>query len=253
MSQDSRRGVPLTEDLYTDEQYDQAFAQTLRSDLGHIVTRVVTLGVVFWIMGRAILVHDVSAGFLLLPLAVELLSIFWIGLFMSWFLVDCPAFAATARKPGVTLFWTILTAIIISMVIAVDDDNVRFDRVLPGWVEGWQIMVDTGLVWALLAEQLALVYSSVSEIFRWRKTGGVFIWTSIMDSALRITGLILGLTLGFFVFGILGELIQALLEDYSPAWMVFSFLLCVEIIALVIGVKVHQEVLREQAGTAPDR
>ena len=56
---------------HADAEFDAEFVRTQRSDWTYVAIRVVTLAVVFWFLARSIAVHGVTAGFLLLPLAVE--------------------------------------------------------------------------------------------------------------------------------------------------------------------------------------
>ncbi|HVS64225.1 MAG TPA: hypothetical protein VMT85_12065 [Thermoanaerobaculia bacterium] len=231
---------------YTDEEIDREFLRTQRSDALHVITRLAMLTLVFWFMGRGILVHDLSAGFLLLPLALELLLVMWVGLLLSRLVVDCELFAATA-KPGLVVFWTVLMFAIISIVLAVDSGTFSLARIGPGWLSGWRTVLETGLIWALVVEVLGLVLATVPEVRRWRRVGGPFVWTSVFDVGVRFAVVLLIGFVAFFLMVILadgpGEWL--LDEPRRTAWFVWGFLLCVELGGLVLGVKMHQDLKRK--------
>lgn len=58
-------------------------------------------------LARAIRSHDLSPWLLLLPMAFEVLLIFWIGWILSRFVVSCPAFRKSAGSFALVVFWSI--------------------------------------------------------------------------------------------------------------------------------------------------
>jgi len=228
---------------YSDEQLDRALAQTLHSDRTSVTAHVVALLVAFWFMGRAIVLYDVGAGFLLLPIAFDTLTIFWMGLFLSWFVVDCPQFAAMARWPVFVLASTAAVALVICCVLAVEDEAADWSRVGPGWVSGWHTAIESGLAWAFVVGALGLLYSSIREVLVWRRDGGAFVWTSTIDSFVRLAALILAVVPTLLALGVLDSLYRYLFGDNAAAWRVFTLLAIVEAAAVVMGVKIHRKVL----------
>lgn len=232
-------------DPYTDQEFESAFVRTQRADWVHVSIRAVMLIVVFAIMARGISRHGVSAGFLLLPLAVEWLAVMWLGWFLSAFVVDCPAFAKSGRRPVLIVFWTVIIAAIVSAVLAAggEAEDFGFARVAPGWQAGWSRVVETGLVWALVAEVVGLALATVPEVRRWRRLGGKFIWTAVFGLGLRAAAMLLIGMVGFFVVVWFADSLGTWLFA-SPrrlAWLVFGFLLAVEVGALVLSVAMHRD------------
>lgn len=231
----------------SDEEFDRGFLQTQRSDMASIVSRIVTLVVVFGVLAYGIHVHGLAAGFLLLPLGVEFLLIGWVGLFLSLTVVDCQKFAKVGRSPGFVLFSTLAIAIIISCVLAIEDNTFEVGRILPGWRSGWEAVRTTGLVWALIVECLTLLFATGLEVHRWRREGGTFIWASSLGIALRLTAVFLvGLALYFLMMFTAGLGSTWVFETpLRRSWFVFVFLLCVEVGALLITIKIHSDLVRE--------
>lgn len=235
----------------TEHEFDRGFLRTQRSDRTSIISRAVTLIIVFSILAFAIHTHDLTAGFLLLPLAFEFLLLGWVGLFLAYLVVDCPKFTKMSRSPGFTIGSTVAVAAVISFVLAVEDDTFEISRVIPGWQAGWDSIWSTGLAWALIVEGMALLLSTGLEVRRWRRVGGTFVWTAPLGIALRLTAVLLvGLALYFLVMFTAGLGTTWLME--TPArrsWVVFAFLLCVEAAALAITVKIHGDLVRESDGS----
>lgn len=230
-------------------EYDAEILRTQRSDWTYVALRVVMLAIVFWLLARGIATHGLTAGFLLVPLAAEIVTVFWVGLFLSYFVVDCPAFAKTGRRPILVLLWTLAIGGIVSAVLAWDDGSFHIDRIRPGWATGWQELWATGLVWALVAGVIGLLFSTAPEVLRWRRAGGVFVWNSIFNLGMRATVLILlGVLVVFLLIGFaesLGTWVFASPEH--AAWFVFGFLVLVEIGGLALGVAIHRGVAGERA------
>jgi hypothetical protein len=239
---------------YTDAEFDAEVLRTQRSDWTYVAVRVVMLAVVFWFLARGIAVHGVTAGFLLLPLAVEFVMVMWVGLFLSFFVVDCPAFAKTGRRPILVPFWTLAIAGIISAVLGWEDGTFDAERINPGWAAGWQEIWTTGLVWAVVAEVLGLMLSTAPEVVRWRRVGGKFVWNSIFSLGVRGAAALLIGFLAIFVLIVLVALEAqpvdwVLRAPHRAAWTVYGFLLLVEVGGLAIGVGMHRDLEVEEASS----
>ena len=238
---------------YTEAAYDAEIARTQQSDWPYVGIRVTMLAIVFCLLARGIAIYGLRAGFLFLPLAAEFLTVFWVGLFLSYFVVDCPAFAKSSRKPILALGWTLATAAIICGVLAWDNGGFHVDQIGPGWAAGWQDMWSMGLVWALVAGVIGILFSTVSEVVRWRRTGGVFVWISVFHLGTRLTVvLLLGVPVLFLVFGFadsIGTWVFGTPEQ--TAWFVYGCLLVVEVGGLALGVLLHRSVVGKRASTNP--
>lgn len=232
---------------YDDGEFDAAILRSQRSDWSFVAARVVTLAIMFFFLARAVL-NGATAGFLLLPLAVEFLSILWLGLVLAYFIVDCPKFVAESRKPARVLIWTLVLLGAFALVLGWEGGG-GFDpaRVRPGWTSAWREIFDTGLVWAMLAEVLGLVVSTVREVFQWRQEGGVFVWNSVFAPSFRIAVVILMAVFSPFVLIPLADsLVPWLLETPQRiAWTAFGFLLFVEVGGLAVGVGLHRSLSGE--------
>ncbi|MEM9530867.1 MAG: hypothetical protein AAGA23_08095, partial [Pseudomonadota bacterium] len=76
----------------TKRKWALAFARSLNVERRTVNIRLITIALVFGITARAIVVHQVSAAFLLVPLAAELVMTSWFAVVLSRTLVDCPKF-----------------------------------------------------------------------------------------------------------------------------------------------------------------
>lgn len=227
---------------YSDAEFDAEVLRTQRSDWSYVGAKAATLAVVFFFLARAVL-RGASAEFLLLPLAVEFLSIMWVGLFLGYFVIDCPKFIAAGRKPIRVILWTSLILGAISALLAWDDGAFHADRVRPGWLSAWQEILSTGLIWAMVAEVLGLGASTAREVFRWRQERGTFVWNSIFAPSLRIaTVILIGILSPFVLIPLADSLVPWLFENpRRMAWTAFGFLLFVELGGLAIGVGMHRD------------
>ena len=237
---------------YTDAELDAEIVRTQRSDWTYVLFRAMTLAVVFSLLARAILVHGATAGYLLLPLAAEIVTVMWVGLFLSYFVVDCPSFAKTGRRPIGVVLWTLAIGGVLSAAIAWDSGSLDPTRIGSGWAFGWQEVWRTGLVWALVAEVLGLLIGTAPEVVRWRRVGGVFVWNSIFGLGMRMTvALLLGVVLGILLIALAESFATWVFETpQRTALLVFGFLLAVEIGGLALGALMHRD-LKAEAAPAP--
>lgn len=235
--------------LYDDAALDAEILRTQSSDWSLVATRVVVLAVTFFFLARAV-ARGATAGFLLLPLAVEFVSIMWLGLVLGYFVVDCPKFIGSTRRPGRVLFWTLLIVGALSAVLGWEAGG-GFDaaRIRSGWASAWEGVWKTGLVWAMLAEVFGLLVSTAREVVDWRRTRGVFVWRSVFAPSFRIAVVVLlGLFSPFVLIPLADNVVPWLLETpQRVAWTAFGFLLFVELGALVVSVGLHRSVSAENA------
>jgi hypothetical protein len=233
---------------YDDAELDAAILRTQSSDWSFVATRLVTLAVMFFFLARAV-VHGATAGFLLLPLAVEFVSIMWLGLLLGYFVIDCPKFIETSRAPGRVVFWTLAIFGGVSVVLGWEGGGFDVSRIRSGWASSWQEVVRTGLVWAMLAEVLGLVFSTVREVIAWCSDGGVFVWKSILSSSFRIAVVILlGVFSPFVLIPLADSVVPWLIETpRRVAWTALGFLLFVELGGLAFGVGMHRSLRAENA------
>ena len=237
---------------YDDAELDAAILRTQSSDWSFVATRVVMLAVMFFFLARAV-VLGATAGFLLLPLAVEFVSIMWLGLVLGYFVVDCPTFIATSRRPGRVLFWTLALFVGLSVVLGWECGGFDAARIRSGWVSAWREAWRTGLVWAMLAEVLGLLLSTAREVVNWRRVGGVFARDSVFAPSLRIAVVVLaGILSPFVLIPLADSVVPWLLETPERiAWTAFGFLLFVEVGGLAVGVAMHRSSKGEKAPSKP--
>jgi hypothetical protein len=233
---------------YTEAEIDQALAQSLRSDWPSILLRLAIVVTTYGLLARAILAEPLPAALIALPLIVELLAIFWLGLFLATFVVDDQAFRTSARKPWATLFWTALAMAGLFMWLTLSPTSGRsqLENVAPNLAEARRMIVDSGLHWALIAVTGGLVVTTLFEVLDWKRRGGVFVWTSITTAGFR-------LGLGIVALAplvVLGIFVAPLIESWftrSPAdaraWLTWGVLLLLEIAVVVVGVLMHRDIL----------
>lgn len=237
---------------YREADFDAAFVRTHRSDWVSVGLRALVLVLVYALLARAIRTEQLGVGFVFLPLAVEFLAIFWIGWVMATFLVDCKDFRKTSGSLGLVLFWTLVILGAITARLAWDGERGELD---PGLVPAnlaivWAKVRSSGLGWAMLVAAVGLVVATIPEVLRWRRTGGVFVWTSIMNSGFRLGVMVL---LAFVVgmVGIVGAefLLPVVAEERARAWpwVAFGFLLLADVLTLVIATLMHRDLGRKAA------
>lgn len=236
---------------YSEDEFDAEFVRTQRSDVASVVVRAVTLVIVYGLLARALLADELTAAYLWMPIAFEFLLVFWLGLLLSYGFVGCHRFAESARKPKLTVFWTLVLTGSFALAFAWDSETgspsttlLRERLPLVG-----ETVISSGLMWAFVASTVMLIAASALEVRRWRKVGGVFVWTSIIDLGLRAAALLVLTLLAFFVVGFLFELINPFETPQRLAWITYGFLLVVEISALVLGVAMHRDLRRKAASS----
>ncbi len=243
---------------YSDAEFDSALARSQNSDAFSVGVRLITLAAVFWLMARAIQIHGVPAWLLVLPMVVEFIVIFWVGYFLSRFLIDCKAFAQSAGSLGLTLTWTIILLIGVLAAAAFDpqSEDLRSAHIATGLVSGWQQVRNAGLHWVILVSMLGLLISTTFEVLRWRRLRGVFVWTSIMHTGFRLGVMFV---LGIFAtvaLILLGDFLASALSDWRQlagpaiAWAVFGFLLLSEFLTVIISALMHREALKKHGPRA---
>lgn len=247
---------------YSNAEFDAEFARSHRSDWVSIAVRIVILIVVFGMLARAVRSHEeLPPWLLLLPMAFEMLVIFWVGWVMSRFVVSCPAFRRSAGSFALVLAWS---AAIVGAFLAAIQFNPGGENkpglFQDGFAEALQWIVRTDLHWALLAMTAGLLASTSQEVTRWKQEGGVFVWASIMNAGFRIGIIFLlglfGFIIAMFSGGWLVEVITEALFAYTGRPLVWAFyggLLIVEIITLVVSTLMHRETLAKQAAARPAR
>lgn len=240
---------------YSDAEFDSALVHSQRSDAFTVGVRLVTLAVVFWLMARAIRLHAVSAWLLVLPLVVELLVIFWVGFFLSRFVIDCKAFAQSAGSLWLTLVWTLVIVLAMTAGAAFDPQagGLHWAQLHSGLASAWQQIEAAGLQWVILVSMLGLLISTTFEVMRWRRLRGVFVWTSILHSGFRLGVMFLLGIFGTVALIVLGNFLASFLKGWTQssaeatAWAVFGFLLLSELVTLIVSTLMHREALKKRA------
>ena len=234
---------------YSSADMDRAFLRSQRSDPTSVALRLVTLAFVYGFMARSVVVHDVGAGFLLIPLAFEWLLANWLGYFLGRFVVDCHRFREASGKLSVIVGWTVGIGLITIVVLKVGSPN---ESLATSWAAGVATVISSGLIWALVAETVGLIASTVPEVRRWKREGGSFDWTSVTSLGLRFAVLLVLFMVGIFLMILLATPIAAMFSsaEFRIAWLVFGFLLVLDLGALVLGVVVHRMVMAEAAQRA---
>lgn len=248
----SRKGNRPKEqnDPYSEAEFDAAFVRTHRSDWASVAIRALMLLVVYWLLARAIRKEALGVGFVLLPLAVEILAIFWVGWIMATWLVSCEAFRRTAGSLVLAIAWTLVILGLIAARLGLGGDPTHFDtaHIPANLAIVWTKVRDSGLSWAMLAAVAALVLATIPEILRWRREGGVFVWTSIMNSGFRLGVMVLLAFVGGLVAIIGAEFVLPVTSEGRAAWwpwVAYWFLLVADVLTLGISTAMHRDIGRK--------
>ncbi|MEM7704784.1 MAG: hypothetical protein AAF358_04480 [Pseudomonadota bacterium] len=218
------------------KNFVSALQVTQQTDQGNALIRLITLVLAFGLMARAIVVHEVSAAFLLVPLAAEILLSLWTAIILSRTLVDCPDFGSDNLSS--TIIITLLIGLISLAVACFPAEGGFAPAQAPAaWVAGVQELWRTGLLLAVIVDAVGLWLASIRDVRRWQHQGGQFVWTAGFGSGMRILVCVLLLIPAPLVIGIMagpdGEMFQS---PSTRAWVTWSFLLCVELALVAISV-----------------
>ncbi len=255
MSRKSRSDTEQRRELggYTEAEFDREFVRSQRSDALSVAIRAVTLVVVYGLLARAIKSHDLPSWLLVLPFAVEFLVIFWLGWFLSRFVVSCPAFRKSAGSFGLVLFWSLLLAGGMGAAIVFNPGGEPAPAGAAALHDAWNWVVRTDMHWALLAMLAALIVGTAQEVMRWKQVGGVFVWTSIMTAGFRLGVAFLMAFFGIFVAVFAGEFIVDLADARLQFggtvlnWVLFGFIVLVEVATVVVSVLMHRDAMNSKS------
>lgn len=247
--------VSVQRGAYTDAQLDAAILRSQRSDPISVGIRLATIGVVYFLLGRAV-AEGMGAIFLLLPLLAELLAMFWLGVLMAFSLVRCPSFRASMGSGVGIVLWSLGICGAVAAWMAHDTASGTWSlAALPqGARRTWDMGLGFGVHWAILIAVLGLAVASLREALAWRPEEGAFVWTAITSISVRLG---LALLLGFFAFigfvflqPVVGPLLNAAVEGGSgAAWTVWAALLLIDVGVVVVLALMHRELLAKQAAS----
>jgi hypothetical protein len=237
------------------QHFERSLRKTLRSDPVYVVTRILILLIVFSVMARSIVVHDIAAGYLLLPFSIEWLTVLWVGFFLSRLVIDCKGFRQDSGGIKRPLGWTLFIGIIAVISVGWNSELAWFevDQIIPGSIETWDVVVSSGLIWALVAECFSLVSSTVPEVMKFQPGRGQFVWSYANDIGIRMATLFFIFVAMWFV-GIIGIMFLApspsdvaewrAESSIQLSWVVFGFLALLDFGALALGVSLHRKIKR---------
>jgi hypothetical protein len=253
-----------------------------RSDPRSVALAVGSILLTYALLARAIVVHDLPAPLVVMPLLVEGLAILWIAPILARTAVDCPSFGETARSFGSPIGWTLVTGAVLAAVLAWNPATGQYDaeRTATAGAGMLEAILRSGVLWAVLAALAGLVIATLREVADWKRRGGVFFWGASVGGAFRV---ILGLVASPAVvatlfaadhevaewFDGIALLLNALTSDAGTtvaagsvvgidpdrarAWMVFVYCLNVELGAMVVAYWVQRQVrARAARGELPE-
>lgn len=236
---------------YTEAEFDREFARSHRSDWASIATRVATLLIVYGLLARAIHTYDPPPWLLALSFVAEFLLIFWLGWFLSIFVVSCKTFAKSAG--GIVRI--VVSSLIFggAMWVAIlfnPGGTSRPESASAALQDAVAWVLRTDLQWALLAMAVALIGSTALEVMRWKQERGVFVWASVMTAGFRLGVAFIVAFLGTFLLVFLGEWIAPWFEagvfgiGRPLTWALYFFIVLVEVLTLVVAVLMHRDALK---------
>jgi hypothetical protein len=244
------------------ERQDREFVRSHRSDVASVAVRVVLLFIVYGLLARAIRAHDPPPWLLALPFVVEFLLIFWVGWFLSTFVVSCKAFAKSAGGIVRVVISSLIFGGAMLVAIMVNPGGTsEAESLTMALHEAGQWILRTDLHWALLAMVAALLGSTFQEVVRWKQEGGVFVWASIMTAGFRLGVGFLVAFFGAFVIVFAGEWISPWFEagvfgvGRPLTWALYFFILLVEVLTIVVAVLMHRDAMKpkEETKAAPQK
>ncbi|MFK7955732.1 MAG: hypothetical protein AB8B96_06520 [Lysobacterales bacterium] len=218
-------------------------ARSFRSDLGFVMTRLLTLGLSFWLMARAIDQHSISPLLMVLPLLSEWLMIMWVGIGLSRLVISCLAFRSEVDRPGRARFWTIVLAALVTLALYLDGEGRGSQDWWTAIASGWGQLLTSGLLWIVLLEAVGLVLATVPDYRHWARAGGKFIWTASYGSGVRGAGLLVMVLFTWAALPLGLTWVVEVLADQpnGSAWVVFWMLVMLELTALGLTVWLHRD------------
>jgi hypothetical protein len=233
---------------YTDAEIDAAILRSQRSDPLSVGIRLGTTAVVYFLLARAI-VGGMGAAFLLLPLLVELLSMFWIGLLLSRTVVRCEAFRRSAGSGIGVVVWTLVILGGVAAWLAYQPgEGWSPARIGEAASARWETARAFGMHWAVLASIVGLLLATAREVMAWRPEQGVFVWTSVITTGSRIgLAVLLGMLVAL-LFAVFGPVLKPLVAALPLAWLVWTVLLVLDVGVVVVLALMHRDFKRKAAG-----
>ncbi len=232
---------------YTDAELDGAILRSQRSDPLSVGIRLATTCVVYFLLARAI-ADGMGAAYLLLPLLVELLAMFWIGLLLSRAVVRCKAFRRSAGSGIGVVVWTLIILGGIAAWLAYQPGEGWSPARIGGTASTrWETARAFGMHWAVLASIVGLLAATAREVMAWRPEQGAFVWTSIITIGSRIgLAVLLGMLVGL-LFAFFGPVLKPIVAALPVAWVVWSILLALDVGVVVVLALMHRDFKRKAA------
>lgn len=242
---------------YSEAELDAALLDAERSDLPSVILRLAVVALVFYLLARSVLA-GLSGPYLLLPLMLELLVIFWLGWAMSRTIVDCKVFRRSAGSIGLTLFWTAVAAVVLLAAFSYDGTRheLSMAHIAPSARTAWASILAHDLHWALLAMIAGLLVTTTTDVVRWKQRGGVFFWASITTAGFRVGLIILVGVVGAIPLMMFGEVIAGqigrggwidALAAQQWAWPIWTALLLLDLGVVVLATAMHKDLLAKHA------
>jgi len=241
---------------YTDSEIDSALLSSQRSDPLSVAVKVGTLALVYTLLARAIM-SGMTAPYLVLPLIVEFLAMFWIGWIMVRTVVPCPAFRRSAGGLLTVIIWTLVVGGAIVGWLIYDARAALPPQASSELVRATMQskLLGHSLHWAIAAALVGLLVTTALEVSAWRRrASGVFVWTAIAHTGVRIGlvfvgGLFVALVAGIFKKPLAGLLADndwgALLSQGSYAWPIWAALLLLDLGAVAVLALMHRDLKRK--------
>ncbi len=232
---------------YTDAELDAAILRSQRSDPLSVGIRLATTGVVYFLLARAI-ADGMGAAYLVLPLLVELLAMFWIGWLLSRTVVPCKAFRRSGGSGvGVVIWSLVIVGGVAAWLAYAPGQGWSPARIGEAAAARWETARDFGIHWALVAVVIGLLAATAREVMAWRPAQGVFVWTSIITIGSRIgLAVLLGMLVGL-LFAFLGPVLKPLVAALPLAWVVWTVLLLLDVGVVLVLALMHRDFKRTAA------
>lgn len=234
---------------YSDQETDFALRTHLRSDWLYILIRLTSLTVVFAFIARAIIMFDLPAGLVVIPLIFDYLAVVWLGLGLSRFVIDCDAFRQKNASSKVAVSLSLLVTLAILIALAAKDGSFSIARIPHEWSVTWQACAESGLLWGIAANTVGLLIATVPDVTRWRKSGGKFVWGANIQNSVRFATIVIAIFPVMFLGAWANEASPASISGAGQqlSWIVFGCLLSIKLLTLVISVGMHRDLSAQLA------
>jgi hypothetical protein len=230
--------APATAD-YEDTDFSHAVLRSQRSDPLGVAVRLGAVAATYALLALA--VHrGTSSPYLLMPLVLEYVGMTWIGMWMCR-VVDCPKFRGAHRNTATAN--VVASLLLVGLLVLWVVEARRPGGGPPHWGVGLAVLASLG----------GMLFATMHEIARWRRSGGVFVWSVTLFVGCRMVLLLLLGTVGLLPLLLVASMVSGSgrqsewLAQGLWAWPVWALLLLLDLGVVLLLAWLHRRAQREAA------